>query len=157
MKSDDYSYATFNRRYVGQNMYLPGMKTNKLATIAVAFDLSGSIGEKEQAAFIAELRKVSALISEVIVMGFDSQVQSFDVIRDMTNIDRTIKGLKGGGGTDIGSPIRYLQAKKIHPEVCIIFTDGYGDFGKKPKFPLIYVMTTDVKPTIPAAYVKMVL
>jgi predicted metal-dependent peptidase len=144
---EDYSYAHPNRRFIGQELYLPSLLSYKVGTIAVAVDTSGSIGQKELGAFTNELRKLSALVSEVIVMSCDSDVHSFEIIRDMSNFTNAVKSLKGCGGTDFRPPFEMLKKKKIVPELLIYLTDLEGEFPNKSqiKYPVIWVTTLENK------------
>lgn len=147
LAKEDYSYAQPNRRFIGQDLYMPTLLSYKLGTIAIAVDTSGSIGEKELTAMASELKKISALVSEVIVMSCDAKVHSFEIIRDMTNFQKAVKAIKGGGGTDFRPPFEMLKQKRITPEVMIYMTDGHGTFPVKKdvKYPTIWLMTTEIK------------
>ena len=147
LAKEDYSYSQPNRRFIGQDLYMPSLMNYKVGQVAVAVDTSGSIGPNEIGAFANELRKVSALISEVIVMSCDAVVHSFEVIRDMSNFANAVKKLKGGGGTDFRPPFEELRKRRITPEVFIYLTDGEGSFPSKHQipYPTIWVMTTEHK------------
>lgn len=142
---EDYSYSVPNRRYIGQDLYMPSIMSHKVGIVAVAVDTSGSISKKELGAFANELRKVSGLISEVIVMSCDAKVNSFVIIRDMTNFADAVKQMAGGGGTDFRPPFEELRKRKITPEVFIYLTDGEGLYPEKRtiNFPTIWVMTAE--------------
>lgn len=144
---EDYSYSQPNRRFIGDDLYMPSLMSRKLGMIAIAIDTSGSIGKDELGAMANELRKISALISEVIVMSCDASVHSFEIIRDMSNFEGAVKKIKGGGGTDFRPPFELLKEKRIMPEVMIYMTDGEGTFPEKRVvgYPTIWVMTTDKK------------
>lgn len=145
LAKEDYSYVQPNRRFIGQDLYLPSLISNKLGTVCVAVDTSGSICKKQLDAMTSELRKVSALISEVIVISCDSQVNSFEIIRDMNNFEKAVNSMRGGGGTDFRPPFELLKNKKIMPELMIYMTDGEGIFPDKYniKYPTIWVMITE--------------
>lgn len=147
LAKEDYSYLQPNRRFIGQDLYMPSLMSYKLGLVAVAIDTSGSVGSNEIGAFANELRKVAALISEVIVMSCDADVHSFVVIRDMSNFTEAVKKLKGGGGTDFRPPFERLKKERITPEVFIYLTDGEGTFPTKHsvQYPTIWVMTTERK------------
>ncbi len=144
---EDYSYSQPNRRFIGEDLYLPSLLSQKLGTIAIAVDTSGSVGQNELTAMAGELKKISALVSEVIVMSCDAKVHSFEVIRDMSNFQKAVKAIKGGGGTDFRPPFEMLKQKRIIPEIMIYMTDGHGTFPVKKdvKYPTIWLMTTEVK------------
>jgi len=147
LSKEDYSYSQPNRRFIGQDLYMPSLLSYKVGLVAVAVDTSGSIGQNELGAFSNELRKVAALISEVIVMSCDAQVHSFEIIRDASNFTNAVKKLAGGGGTDFRPPFDELKKRRITPEVFIYLTDGEGIFPNKHHipYPTIWVMTTERK------------
>lgn len=141
----DYSYNTFNRRFLPQNLYLPGLRNNKLNTVAVAIDTSASIKSNMLASMQNELRKISALISRVIVISCDDKVHSFETITDMTNFNRAVNNIAGNGATDFRPPFIELSKRKIVPELVIYMTDGHGTFPDKKdvSYPVIWLMTTE--------------
>jgi len=60
-----------------------------------------------------------------------------------------LPSLQGGGGTDFAPVFSHLIEKRIQPDYCVMFTDGYGHFGSDPtgKFDVLWVITNqDVKP-----------
>lgn len=147
LAKDDYSYSVPNRRFIGQGFYMPSLMSYKIGTVAVAIDTSGSIGKNELSAFANELKKVSALISEVIVMSCDIRVNSFEIIRNASDFMNAVRKLNGGGGTDFRAPFEELKKRKIAPEVFIYLTDGEGKFPEKRsiRYPTIWVMTKNYK------------
>jgi predicted metal-dependent peptidase len=144
LTKDDYSYARPNRRYVGQDLYLPSLIGYKVANAVIAIDTSGSISQQEISAFANEIRKISGLVSEVIVMSCDAAVHSYEVVRDMSNFDKAIKKIGGGGGTDFKPAFLELKKRRITPDVFIYLTDLEGSFPEKNTihYPVIWVSTT---------------
>ena len=51
--------------------------------------------------------------------------------------------MQGGGGTDFAPVFSHLIEKRIQPDYCVMFTDGYGNFGDDPtqKFDVLWVIT----------------
>ncbi len=143
---DDYSYTTFNRRFIGQDLYMPGLRSNKVGTIAVVVDTSASIGQNELGAMQNELRKLSGLVSSVIVISCDDCVHSVEIINDMGNFDKAVKSIRGNGATDFKPPFVMLKEKRMMPELVIYMTDGMGSFPSKKdvSFPTIWLMTTQI-------------
>jgi len=147
LSKEDYSYVHPNRRFIGEDLYMPSLRSNKIGRILFAPDMSGSIGDAEVGAFTNELTKISALISEVVVASWDTQVNTWETVRDMSNIKKACK-FKGGGGTSVQCVFDEIKKRRESFELVIILTDGY--YGKLPpkhtvKYPVIFVMTT---PTI---------
>jgi predicted metal-dependent peptidase len=146
LAKDDYSYNTFNRRFLGQGLYLPGLRNYKCGTIVVVIDTSASIGAKEIGAMVSELRKIAGLVDGIILISCDDHVHSFETIRDMSNFSKSVKTIKGQGATDFRPPFAALKEKRIVPELMLYMTDGMGTFPDKKDvpYPTIWVMTSDV-------------
>src|SRR5260370_1848360 len=94
----DYSWQTPNRRYVAQNIYLPGMVKEGFGRLAIAVDTSGSIGQRELNAFASELTTICSDLKpeQVTVIYCDAHVQHVQEIP----ADEDVKlEPKCGGGT----------------------------------------------------------
>lgn len=144
---DDYSYSYPNRRFIGQDLYMPNITSNRVGKIGVFPDTSGSMNEKEISAFATELRKLSGLVSEIIVGCWDTKVHTWETIKDMSNIENALK-FKGGGGTNNNTVWEEIKKRHETFDAIILFTDGM--FGKLPKMnplgniPIIFVLTSDI-------------
>jgi len=147
MKKDDFSWRRFNRRYVHQRLYLPGMDGEQCGPIAVATDTSGSVGGTELEAFLGELNAIFDEVKpEKIYKGFcDSKFYGWNELTEddlpMTPNDFS-KIVKGGGGTAFSPVFQGVDDEKIEVELLVYFTDLCGsDFGPKPDYPVIWVTT----------------
>jgi predicted metal-dependent peptidase len=49
-----------------------------------------------------------------------------------------------GGGTDMPAGLEYIAEQGIDPDVCVVLTDMYTNFGSEPAFPVIWCASTDV-------------
>lgn len=141
LAKDDYSYVRVNKRFVGQGMYLPDLRSHIIGSVVLAIDTSGSIGRNCLEQFAAELGKISHLVSEVTVMTCDAAVQEVVKITAFTDWLKKIH-MKGGGGTDFRPVFDKVKELGVMPELLIYLTDAYGTFPeKKPQYPVLWCVT----------------
>lgn len=139
-----------NRRRLVLNplVIMPGRRGFGAEHVAVAIDTSGSIGDKELAAFFAEVGGVLSDIrpKKITVMFCDAAVQRVDEVSNLEELaDVRVKGAPGGGGTSFIPPFEYLAKEGIVPETLIYITDMYGSFpSKPPAYPVVWCAITDV-------------
>lgn len=78
----------------------------------------------------------------VEVLTFDDGVQEILEIktkRDLMQIMR--KGLRGGGGTSLQGVWDRIAKMRDPYRMCVVMTDGYLSPGKKPKIPVVWMVT----------------
>jgi predicted metal-dependent peptidase len=135
---DTLSYARPKRRFLGEDICLPSLQGEKLGTVVIAVDCSGSVQGPELAAFESE---VSAIMSEtkpalIKVIYFDSEVLNVEEFKE----DDFVK-LKpvGGGGTAFSPIFEAIDAQDMSPVACVVLTDLYcDDFGHAPTYPVLW-------------------
>jgi len=134
---DELDYAYSNKRYIWQDLHLPGpheADKSSYQNVIIAIDTSGSIGEETLAKFGAEMLKLFKTYNILTchVIWCDSRicsVQTFDVADKSFKLDK----LKpcGGGGTSFKPPFEWVQKNIIKkgkvPAFMIYFTDAYGE------------------------------
>ena len=129
-------YSTWkrpNRRYVGMDILMPSSISESVGEIVVGIDTSGSIGNDELNAFLAEIVGICDQVkpSKVRVLYWDTKVCSEEVYLDheYANLPTSTKP-KGGGGTDPRCVPLYMNTHGIKPEAVVMLTDGYvGSWG----------------------------
>lgn len=137
---DDESWARRNRRFAA--VYLPDRHSVKLGPIAIIVDTSGSIGEKEINAAIADIREIAEELEpeRIHLIGADAEVSSEQVLE---RGEEVLVRLNGGGGTDMRVPLEHVA--QYEPCVVVLITDGYTPWpDSEPDYPLIVCCTTDV-------------
>lgn len=139
---NDYSWMTPNRRYIGQGIYLPNVRSDELGRVVVAVDTSGSIGARELGIFAAELQAVlESYPVEVAIMYHDTHVAGIDTWRSE---DGPLEFKpRGGGGTSHVNVFKKIDEDA--PPTCVIcLTDGYTEYPTDvPPMPVLWIMTTD--------------
>lgn len=143
---NDFSWVRPNRRYIHAGLYLPGLDSLELATIAVAVDVSGSVDHLLLEAFAAEISAVLEEFDAVVeFMTCDLALTSHQTLnrQDLPLSIRTT----GGGGTDLRPPFEHLRQEGIDPACLVYFTDLQCQrFPDEPEFPVLWV-----SPVEPAA------
>ncbi len=138
---DDYSFIRVNKRFLGQGLYLPDLRSYIVGRVVIAIDTSGSIGRNCLEQFAAEVSKVSYLVSEVTAMTCDAAVQEVVKIQSFDNWLKKLH-MKGGGGTDFRPVFDKVKELGIQPELLIYLTDCYGSFPEKqPPYPVLWACT----------------
>lgn len=124
---DELTWRKMNRRYLANDMYMPGVENETIGEIVVAIDTSGSIGGVELTEFATELSAICTACSPeaVRVLWWDTQVHGEQLFTgDYENIASLLKPL-GGGGTAVSSVSKYITKNDIKAECVLVFTDGY--------------------------------
>lgn len=132
--TDDYSWTRPNSRYASSGFILPSLHSQRLGTIAIVRDTSGST-QDWQAEILAEL---SGIISEarpakVVVIDADADVQR---VLELDPSDPLPTDALGGGGTDFRPALSKLA--DYDPLCAIYLTDLDGNFGEPPAFPVLW-------------------
>ena len=139
------SWRRVNRRFVGENIYLPTLIGERVVHIAIGIDTSGSIGGVELNEFLSEVQSIAKDVNPraVDLIYWDSRVAAHEEYSeaDVSNIVSSTKP-KGGGGTDPTAMMTYLKEKNIKPEVIVMLTDGeIGDWGDEWDAPVLWAIS----------------
>jgi len=138
----DYRWTLPNRRFIGQGLYLPSLRSEQMPPIIFVFDTSASIDEEEANQFAAEVVAAAESCNpeEIIVIHCDAAVH---------NVERFLPGepIKvhpvGGGGTDFRPAFKYVEKEGIEAACLVYLTDMYGTFPKtEPDYPVMWASTT---------------
>lgn len=133
---DQLDYAYSNKRFIWQDMHLPGPReadTGSYENVIIAIDTSGSISDDTLGKFASELAKLFKMynIRKCHIIWCDSEissVQTFDIDSSF-NIQKLHP--TGGGGTSFKPPFKWVQDNIIRkgkiPAFMIYFTDAYGE------------------------------
>jgi len=152
----DRSYA-HPRKWAWQYGFaLPGECGKKEPKIVVIYDTSQSITDDQIKYINGEVELILRNVKSVMVLTCDAAVHEEVKIRSIYDIikDNKVK-FKGKGGTNFVPALE--AAAKYKPDLVIYFTDGLGNFGKRParlKNILWGIINSDVKPPF-GRYVKI--
>jgi predicted metal-dependent peptidase len=145
ISKDDYSYTRVNKRFLGQDIYLPDLRSHTLGRVIVAIDTSGSIDKEQLQQFAAEIHKISGLILELTVITCDAEVHEVVKVQQFQNFMNKLK-FKGGGGTSHKPIFAKIKELRMDPELLVSLTDMYSDIDqiKKPNYPVLWCSTSEV-------------
>ena len=143
-----------NRRFLHEDVIMPTMVSTKMGSIVVAVDTSGSIGDKEMADFLSEVKGIADEVApeRVELLYWDSRVAGHETYEGgaVEMITQSTKP-RGGGGTSPSCVSTYLRDKAIVPECIVVLTDGVvgGDWGNEWTAPILWCIidNTSAVPT----------
>src|SRR5258708_38065280 len=94
-------------------------------------DTAGSRGQAELDAALAEVKGVISAAGvgtqRLSVLACDAAVGATSRVRRVEDVQ-----LVGGGGTDMHVGIAAAEASRPHPDVIVVFTDGYTPCPDRP-------------------------
>lgn len=145
--SGSYDWRKPDRRLIIRDCYAPGRSGHGAGWVVVLGDVSGSIGNAEMSQYMAE---VGGLIEDVrpkrlTLMWVDDGIRRIDDEVDAGELAHIrCNSVPGGGGTDFKEAFAWVETHLEGPDCFICLTDGYVQFPKDPKVPVVWAMTTDV-------------
>lgn len=150
-------YSTWrrpNRRFIASDIYMPSSISEQVEELVLAIDTSGSIGRRELANFLGEVKCVAEVVkpNRVRVLYWDTKIVA-DELYEGDAVADLIRSTKpaGGGGTDINCVCEYLANNKVKPQAVIVLTDGYlGSSWGKWSVPILWCILNhkSAKPTV---------
>lgn len=143
---DESTWSRPNRRYIGNDIYMPSMQSTTMGELAVVIDTSGScFSGSVITSFVSELASIieSVRPERVRVLYCDAAVHGEQVFDDGKFSVTQLK-VKGGGGTDLTTAFEYIRAKRYQPQAAIVFTDGETPYGTAPGYPVLWAMTGSI-------------
>ena len=142
----DTTWMQPNRRFLGASYVFPSTIGPDSPKIVFAVDTSGSMSEQDLKQAIGELEDIRKKFgAKVYFMDCDAGVYASRWLMPHEKLPL----LQGGGGTDFAPVFHHLIEKRIKPDYCVFFTDGYGNFGDDPtnQFKVLWVITNqEVQP-----------
>jgi predicted metal-dependent peptidase len=141
---NDYSFQRVNRKSMHSGAILPGMKEATTIDVAIAIDMSGSIGEEDATVFLSEIKGIMDQYEDfsINLWCFDTEVYNHQSITHDNSEDLMNYEPQGGGGTDFEVNFQFMEENGIQPKKFIMFTDGYpcGSWGPEDYCDTIFVV-----------------
>lgn len=143
LEKRDITWTVPNRRFLNKSFIFPSNIGPDSPKICYAVDTSGSMSENDLSQAMGELDEIRKKFNaKVYVLDCDANVHNSKWL----SVHDPLPILNGGGGTDFRPVFEHIYDKKLKPDYIVFFTDGYGDFGEDKGLPVLWVMTSDVKP-----------
>jgi predicted metal-dependent peptidase len=141
---NDYSFSRPSRKGQQSGAVLPGMKNDTTIDVAVAIDMSGSIGTEDASAFLSEVKGIMDQYEDfkINLWCFDTDIYNHKEITQDNSMDLLDYEPQGGGGTDFDINFQYMVENGIEAKKFIMFTDGYpcGSWGPEDQVDTIFVV-----------------
>ena len=124
---NDYSFSRPSRKGWHTGAILPGMKNDETIDVAIALDMSGSIGDEDAKTFLSEVRGIMSQYEDykIHIWCFDTEVynpQEFSADDGDALLEYEPEGC---GGTDFMCNWNFMKEQGIEPKKFVMFTDGY--------------------------------
>jgi predicted metal-dependent peptidase len=125
---DQTTWRRLHKRYIGMDIIMPSTYDEKVGSIVVAVDTSGSIGGEELAQFLSEVKSICDEVSpeKIDLLYWDTNVAGHETYMgaELASLTETTQA-KGGGGTSPECVPFYMKEKNLEPECVIMLTDGF--------------------------------
>jgi len=149
----DYTWMRSGRKGWDMDAVMPGMNNTDMIDIAVAIDMSGSIGDEQGRDFLSEIKGIMETFDnfKIHVFAFDTETYNPQQYNSENLDDIEEYELNGGGGTDFDSIFNYLKSEEIEPKRLVVFTDGYpcGSWGDANYCDTVWIINGDKNPNPP--------
>jgi predicted metal-dependent peptidase len=141
---NDYSFQRPNRKSQHSGAILPGMKNDETVDVAVAIDMSGSIGDADAKVFLSEVKGIMDQYADykIDLWTFDTEVYGYVQITQDNDHELLEYQPQGGGGTDFEVNWQFMAENDINPKKFIMFTDGYpcGGWGDEDYCDTLFIV-----------------
>ena len=141
---NDYSFTRPNRKSMHSGAVLPGMKEATTIDVAIAIDMSGSIGDEDAKVFLSEVKGIMDQYEDfkIDLWCFDTEIYNHQAITHDNSDDLMGYEPQGGGGTDFEVNFTFMEEAGIQPKKFIMFTDGYpcGSWGPEDFCDTIFIV-----------------
>ena len=141
---NDYSFQRPNRKSQHSGAILPGMKNDETVDVAVAIDMSGSIGDADAKVFLSEVKGIMDQYADykIDLWTFDTEVYGYVQISQDNDHELLEYQPQGGGGTDFEVNWQFMIENDIQPKKFIMFTDGYpcGGWGDEDYCDTLFIV-----------------
>ena len=143
---DEYSYAPpHRRRLLRDDVIAPSYGGERCGKLAIAIDTSGSIAEEELTGVLSEIRHLSDLTEEILVLSHDAAVHDVIPTHQLDAFFASLKkgsgGLHGGGGTSHLPVFTWLDKHHVRPDLLICCTDLATEFPMvAPTYPVLWAV-----------------
>jgi predicted metal-dependent peptidase len=146
---NDFTWTRPSRKSWHTNFIMPGVNYDQTIDVAVALDLSGSIGDEQVREFLSEVKGIMDEFKDfkLDLWTFDTKVYGHATFTADNSEELLSYQAMGGGGTNFVANWTFMKENGIEPKKFIMFTDGYCDsegFGDPDYCDTLFIMYSDV-------------
>ena len=125
---DQTSWRRLHKRYIASDIIMPSSYDEKVGSIVIGIDTSGSIGTEELTQFLSEVKSICDEVNPeaIDVLYWDTHVASRETYQgsELSNLVESTKPA-GGGGTEPACVPKYIHKHGMRGECLLMLTDGY--------------------------------
>jgi predicted metal-dependent peptidase len=136
-----FAWSRPNRRFIGDDIYLPGKAADGIGTLAFIVDTSRSMNSDELAMCAAQIEAARDAIGirNVVVIQIDTKVKAVDEY-ELGDPLPTDMEFAGRGGTNMQPA--FDEALRHEPAAVIMLTDAvFSDLTVDPGLPVLFAIT----------------
>lgn len=139
LPATEYSLSRPNRRYLAEDLLVPGLVGDGPERVVVAIDSSGSMSGETLTAACTELAALSHRVGEITVLIADAKVQRVIRPAELPEFLRQTR-LPGGGGTSHEPVFAWIASQPWRPDLFVGLTDLFSSFPTaKPNYPVLWI------------------
>jgi predicted metal-dependent peptidase len=137
---DDYALTRPNRRYLAEDIVVPGLYAERVGHVVVALDTSASMTQEILAEVAAEIAAVAREAEDATLIVADAKVHEVVPLAQFPEY-LTKRRFRGGGGTNHRPVFEYIREQRLEPDVFVGLTDLASEFpDRAPPFPVVWVV-----------------
>lgn len=140
---DESTWRKPNRRFIGEDVYMPSSISEQMGELIVAMDTSGScFSGTVITRFVSEMAAIVHDVSpeKTRAVYWDYSVRGEQVFERGQFAVQSLKP-RGGGGTNGAALFDHIKKNNLRPQAIVQFTDGeVGDWGRSD-IPTLWVIT----------------
>jgi predicted metal-dependent peptidase len=141
---NDFSFQRFNRKSAHSGAILPGLREDTTIDVAIAIDMSGSIGTEDATVFLSEIKGIMDQYQDfkINLWCFDTDIYNHQEITHDNAEDLLSYEPQGGGGTSFEANWEFMKENDMVPKKFIMFTDGYpcGGWGDEDYCDTLFIV-----------------
>jgi predicted metal-dependent peptidase len=141
---NDYSFVRPSRKGWQTGAILPGMIPDTTIDVAIAIDMSGSIGDEDATTFLSEIKGIMDQYEDfkITLFCFDTEIYNCQIITQDNSMDLLDYQPQGGGGTDFEACFNFMKEQGIQPKKFVMFTDGWpcGSWGDESYCDTLFIV-----------------
>lgn len=141
---NDFSFQRFNRKSAHSGAILPGLREDVTIDVAIAIDMSGSIGQEDATVFLSEVKGImdQYVDFKINLWCFDTDIYNHQEITHDNSDELLSYEPQGGGGTSFEANWEYMKDLGVQPKKFIMFTDGYpcGGWGDEDYCDTLFIV-----------------
>ena len=141
---NDYSFQRPNRKSQHCGAVLPGMKNDETIDVAIAIDMSGSIGTEDATIFLSEVKGIMDQYEDyaIDIWCFDTEIYNHQRFTHDDGDALLEYQPQGGGGTSFEVNWEHMKDIDLQPKKFVMFTDGYpcGGWGDEDYCDTLFIV-----------------